>query len=1849
MVIPISQAKEIRARVDEHLSTIDASSPGLTMANPDLQVSHLLTAVDAAIGESVPGYQPVFANADGGHSPTNENYQRLQAAFMSRVGFGSRPSPSPALPISPYDPDWSERATIKNAGTALSYVPDETIERAVGGQTGRLSSPECGPMMVWKLDGDGKAVESGRAMSDEDASGLTALMDKMSAAEYDQVRNWVIDGGRDPRTGRIDRNRFMSPAALGRSVAILEELQSQGLDYEVLKDQNPGQIKARVSGTGMNVRLTETRDHEDYAGARIYDNGMVMRYSTNHKIGGGKYATHTPSPAEAVDLLRFCQGRPLQRKDQPGVAVGATGSTHTEMARRGRDGPLEPSEIEDSYHVGKISMFAIADHRVAGEQPRDGSKVFIRRNGTDRSLPEYFVDAEPAEAYLAGAVDSARANLSNALDVEGLIADYERQRPDIEFDGAETLEPEFSADTEVAAIQRSYWDVLAGNREQLLRPGATEEMYQQRLGAIGELSAEDGVEPDFGNLIYGGSSPEKVRAHADEVLDEVIGTIECESRVDAHGQLVEQRFDPMRVAKYMTSSSGQWSNLDNLASALRRINVAPSEMMGTGFQSGRFKDRLVRFNESASVPVNEHDSDFIRRAGQTVVSSLQRNAVEEADVRIDDQSVIKWRGQKMRRDGSASTVSGEIGQIFDVGDHGEIVTEFAGGENALIVPGYEARIAAQVPGETGSVEERTLLRGYEQMMTEQIEYQVASDLVSGRSEVGEGASLNGVYSKLYGTKHPVDFIEQHREYDGQGAFDFDEPAANRFALDPWIASTLATEARRVRYSNDIKAGSTVYAEHRAQSGQADPADDNHFDAWRLTGGRNMAVLTGVDENGIAAQAGYFDPVMTGSATNQGIVRYLTTDAQVSTDGRISPGDPETVTGARAPLMTRPELETMQFDPFDRQQMTASTLMQSSKVTSPTGTAMMTFGGWTADDPIVISREFSEGNRIHGAGGGMRDLVAGDKLSDLHGNKGVVSLVVDRDMEPEQARRQDLEQEVAWFRDNPDMDVVMSPFSLISRRNAGSAREMLGGEVSDLHAPGVDAAQSGTLGQMRFMVTHMAVDEKTKIYDDEDVSAGRGRKASSQLAWALQSQDSPAIMAEFYGHNSGAEANLREFMLTVGVDMEADGTLRVVGRDEDHTGLSHEGIDDRPERRLFAMPDLVHTSNGGLHTTAMRRSFGELIGDKGGDLEIPFPLTYPTGEQTEPVTDSSWKMPVLSSHLRSGQEFEDGTTVTHDYTNRYLDVHMQACKYRSMQKKLDGGSLSQDKREELTDGMGKAAVQAQRKFESITGDLQNRVFSQKKNIFKTGLMSSKLADSATAVWTADPRLDIDQVALSPVMAGQLGLAEDDHALIWRDPVLRDAGMRYMRVAVDERLTGVAINPVMDQCFDGDFDGDAVAVVRLHHEAAKTEAMDKLSVPANLLDTGVKSEAGTHPFAMQISLDTQAALSKSSELRDELDSLSGETNLAVMGADSEPDDVTRARYEDITGQLSDFYRDAQRNEFGSALRFDDQQAHLDSVEAVCVDTGAKGNQRKLDDYARYLGEDGQPGMTRADQEASMFATAIKAHGTGLGGSYSQRAVRALGNKDLKAVLEVTYPVTQSILQSKHSASEARHKYDMLQGPGRDLWRGRKLEHDGPGSWKPVFEDGEPVAATEQEWTGQFIDFYEAPDGFNVSVNPEYVERVAAALTDPKTGRVRNLEEDVSLQGSLMDRMAYGGDFSDLLTAADNHENLFDGDRNEQFASIATAAARTETRTQLDRLAEPGFEPAEPVIADAVIKRDVIAGDHVSARARGEGRRSKQAVAAGGPRSQPVAATAGAPSYTPSIAITTPTADDEYEMGG
>lgn len=1797
--IMVSQAKALRNQLEDHLR-----SQGKTLTVPRRAgISDVTSAIDATLSQ-LPGYKPLF----GDHTADAPGYKQLFKSFANAVGRPAKPwngedvtapvsgDAGVRLPISPFDPRFSSRSTVKRAGSSLLYVPGHVIDAELDGDLSRVSTTMNPVVTLWSQDNEKEAgVEAGSLRTIDDASGMSALMDSMSEREYRDALNWVVAGARD-ENGAVDFNQFMSEEGIARSVAILQMLKDEGIGYSVSRDRYPGQICAKINGTRVSVNLTKLRNDEAYIGS-VYDSGVKIHFSTDHKIPGGtRDAVYAPRPDEVTDLVRVALGRPLATHERFGERGTWTGSAWSAQARRRL--PVQNNGVYLSSG-GHMSLYGL--YRDSEGQTFPESHVFIRRDASSRSaMAKYFADPEAGEAFLRDAVQTAAERFTEALAVDRLI---QEARDHAEAAQAGEYTPEFSGDSTVASIQRSYWDILTGSESFLLRPGIQADRLDEQLGAPGvDL---DGVTEA---LAITGEPEQIVREHAGLVVPAVIGTYDL--REVEEGEF--RRFDPVMVSQWMESSYGVWRNNDDLIAAISARGLDVDELSGDSFFNNVIKDRLIQFDEVTARSMTEHPSEFISSMGTVVRDSLVRNGITPTSIMIDDQGIVSWSGEHdtslRASDKSVVTVSGTLGQIFDPGEYGEITTKFNSGENYMFVPGYEADIVVQKPGENLSFVERTRLRGYRQLMTEQIQYQIANDALSSRTEVGSTAGLNSVYRRLYDVRHDVDFIERSRE-EGMS--------------QEWIETLLRTEGQRVRYSNELRSGSTINAEYRAEHGRGsrDVTNDNFFDAWTLTGQKNLSIM-GDEGNG------YFDPIVTAGSINQGITRYLVDSARVDADGRIIQG----AVDDRTALMKHPDTQFMKFDPFDRQQMTASNLMQASSVTKPVGTAMMTFGGWTFDDPIVVSRRFSEGHQVRGVDGTVRPLVVGDKLSDLHGNKGVISLIVDPDEDIEDTpENKGLLTAQKVFRDNPDLDVVMSPFSAVSRFNGGSMRE-LNQKTDDLHTPA--GVVSDGLGQMSFIVTHMAVDAKTRIYDSEDIQAGKGRKYSSQLAWAMGSKKATAMQREMYGANSSSVANVREMLISMGMDMEADGTLRV--------GYAPQTDDE--QRRVFEQPDLVLTQKGGLNVREMRQKFGELIGDKGGDLEIPFPLTFPTQQQTERLTDTTWKLPIMSSHLRSGQELADGTSTVHDYTNNYMRVFEAACRYRHAQDMVnqlgDPSRLDAKRQADLRKHqavLAKAPGEAQMAYNSITNDLATRKFSGKRNVFKEALMSSRAPNSATAVWTADPRLKLDQMAMGSSMMEAMGVSEGDHVLVWRDPILRDSGVRYLSVTKDDRLTGVAINPVMDKCFDGDFDGDSVAVVKLNSKEAQREAYEKFSVPMNLLDLSDQLDDGTYALNIQDSLDMKVSEYNDPVVAERLEDLRMQANDMYEDYISGSVTLDKLMSENriICDDLSDHYINSLDRYGTAALSFGDVDSHLDSVTHSCVETGAKGSAKKVTDYARYLGaqwdettgawQDVQgPLVDQKDHQEVQYATSVKAFGTGIAGTFSQRGVKALRNDQLTSVLELTYPVTQSTLQSKHDPEEARLKYEMMMGPARSLWQGRKMEpstddHNQP-TWVEVTDDqGNPVQATREEWVEQFKDIYSSKHGLNVSVNDQHIENVADALSDD-TGVMLDLEDEKNPMGSPMDRLAYGGDVNLLISMAHERQNIFAGEQNQQFAPMVVrqnAEKMAQWDTQLaDAGSQVGVAPEPELVA--VTARDVSA----SGPARGSAKRHVAAVAAGGRREAPAA---------------------------
>lgn len=774
--------------------------------------------------------------------------------------------------------------------------------------------------------------------------------------------------------------------------------------------------------------------------------------------------------------------------------------------------------------------------------------------------------------------------------------------------------------------------------------------------------------------------------------------------------------------------------------------------------------------------------------------------------------------------------------------------------------------------------------------------------------------------------------------------------------------------------------------------------------------------------------------------------------------------------------------------------------------------------------------------------------------------------------------------MAFFRDNPNVDVTMAPYSGMSRTNGSIVRDMMS-SPEDVVLDG--KVVEGGMGHTNLIIVDMPADVKTHWYDEDAIKAGKGRKASGQLAWALQAKGCKAIMQEFYGDNQSSLDDMREYMISLGLDMDAASRPLVGYHEQTHRG---------EKRNLIKLPDMSADPEEGLYSQILvpakggepaQRGFAgyidqgrmgnkrkpdvrllkdyyveqsaqfmDAINKKGGFFELPFQLSFntqnyvnmaelsadgmkdkfllqPTG-QTYRMPDGTEKptygLPILPTGLRSGQEFQDGSTMVHDFTNRYMQIHKAALTYMACERQL-ATEADGEARARLEKAMADAKGEAQGAFDAVTGKIAESRFNTKHNVIRDGIMSSRLDKSATAVWSADPRLNLDEVSMTLDHARMLGLCDretgelekDARVLLWRDPILHDDNVRYLKVVIDKNVLGVRINPLIDKCFDGDFDGDSIGMARLRGKNARNEAYSAFAMETNLLQKGVVDENGLHPLYIQTGLDVAAMCHARPELKATLDRITLEVNelerkAAIFKDDPSEENAAAIRVrtkvrdkgtgslveQEITGrsainvlrkryknELDDWAHECLSGVGTSHIVVKDAKSVVASVQEI-VDCGAKGNMSKMRDYMDNLGIDyecekdangkekraildtvrdivdakGNPvtrdmkaGRAREVDMAIQETAAYKADNTSLGGTTAQEGVSAFRDVDLVMALELTYPITQAILQSKHDPKDAKAKDEIVRFWGRDVWNGYKLAGDFTGSPEEILRSPHP----------------------------------------------------------------------------------------------------------------------------------------------------------------------------------------------
>lgn len=1594
----------------------------------------------------------------------------------------------------------------------------------------------------------------------------------------------------------------------------------------------------------------------------------------------------------------------------------------------------------------------------------DGNPLKRVKDSVPASHVSYYQHL-PVRNMLDDWVTSAKENHRRLLDLDSLLDDYQAYLVD------DTVQPLSSADESIGELRTLYWKILTGKIS--MSDVKTYVDDTEMSGAEDGISEESGLDDKAKDYTDGldlsavenGTLEDKIRfinMHYANYLHAEFGEVPYlqmpgEPPVDN----TDRGFNPEKVARYVNTakSHGVQKNYDYIRHMLMRLgdDYDDSWISGRNYVSDQIRNDLIRYDKDHEIAsftyeqlVSGNGTDAMKN--MPVSLSMMKHAAEtlaasgcdpaSVSIAIDTNGILHYTGRQTKgkygasasdftQDRNTELIDGYMGQIFEPDQYGVIDPKYVVDKDSVFVPGYRAYLVDNDPDDPKELAERLRLSGWEEQMYLAITNEIHNACLYVPAEYNflpHTASLNRVYKHSYDTPFTREYYNEHLPQPGQ------EPTPEQVTF----LNTIKTLRGRCRFPNSYDKGATTEAQSMLEHPQREESRNYDFYYSDLCGNENLRVLGEFFD-------GIFDPDMTGTARTQGIVRYLAEGATVDpSTGKVNPGKYVDGEPPKCALMNDPLFRYKDFDSWDRREMAASQTLTAWHTPRHVGTAMMTIDGWGFDDGFVVSSRFAERYPVKDPDGNMRPLMEQDKLSDFHGNKGVIGLVADPDLlsdtiaddltniyrenglniesqdltsifisydiaYPEgspyypgtkyhvqfdmdfdekssethamQAARR-VQQElgvegcddvIRLFAENEHLDVVMAPYSGMSRFNGGSVKTLMD-EPDTIVVNG--KAIEGGMGYTDFIVVDMLADVKSHFYDDDAIREGKGRKASAQLAWALQSKGAYSIMDEFYGDNGRAFDDLREYAIAIGLDFTED--MRPV--------VGYHPQESRNERRkLLKLPDpqdvgynYVKNVKSGMayflsdsYNESVTDEILSALNDSGGFMELPFQLKFNTPEVASGVMgvnqipDDVFKLletgqmytgadgkqhptyglPVLSASLRSGQDFQDGTSRPHDYTMAYVEIYKQAAFYTGCSAELKrltdamadapetvpkgtrGVKSKADLEKQiaaLSKAMSACQDEAQSRFNEITRDIVSNRFDTKYNVIREEVMSKKLSQSATAVWSADTRLKLDEVSMSMDNAEKMGLVEyddkgkrklvkDASILMWRDPVLRDGGCRYMKVVIDNRnLKGFCINPLVDVSFDGDFDGDSAGARALQTKEAQAQAYTKFAFETNFLNKGLKEkiknpvtgqEMDGHPLFIQKGLDRATNEYLHPELKQKIDMLCW--NINVLEANVEKWERGEISDDAITCMAKVRNRDAKKGEPAyvtkeltgkaavNALRKQykremDDWAH-DVLSGIgtehfivkdlktaamsmqhIVDSKAKGSQSKMRDFADNLGMDYElgsdgrvdldtvhpitdkkgnvcprsvaDGTKRQVDKAIQETSAYKADNTQLGGTSAQRAVAAFRDINIKAALELTYPVTQAILQSKHDPKDAKIKDEIVRFWGMDCWNGYKLS----GDWSPDMSpediqkqphsrmkrrvldaDGNPipvqvqitnvetgetewankmdkngnivyeteyVKCTREEWIAQMNGMFKA---LKVDINPDYIDALADVM--------------------------------------------------------------------------------------------------------------------------------------------------------
>ena len=516
-------------------------------------------------------------------------------------------------------------------------------------------------------------------------------------------------------------------------------------------------------------------------------------------------------------------------------------------------------------------------------------------------------------------------------------------------------------------------------------------------------------------------------------------------------------------------------------------------------------------------------------------------------------------------------------------------------------------------------------------------------------------------------------------------------------------------------------------------------------------------LTMTDEDA----EGVIDPLGTSNGRNLGMIFYLTEDAKINEDGSITPGESK-----YSPVGKIMAEKHVDMDNFNRNQMSFNAFLTSTDVEQK-NVFVGEFALWNMEDALVLAHDMN--GTVH----------VGDKLEDFHGNKGVVSIILDQCTE-EEIKEKHLEHAIEFAKANPDVDIITSPSNIQSRLNMGIPYEALEGSKSDVVLPNGSTVKDGCV-QLTYMKLPQTAEHKSVDYGDEAVK--RGRRYSTLLRYAITAKVGDAMYREAFVDESVRAANVEKCI----------------------TSFNRLGITFNDETKM------VESGNVNLYADApVTISADELHNMTPQAVRLKLSMAMAEA-QTNTINIDLGEMAVYSRFLKDpdGRELP----ITDSMGHNVLPISIgkdEVIPYRYTELFA-----------QIASGNKENVAKAYRQLSNV----DYSALTRKDNIIKNIDTMTFKKGAGTLVMVPDPSLGLNDARVED---------DCDRFVFHRDPAIQCGNALSMNNVGGGAPGCVHVNPLMETMVDGDNDGDTAGKNNYDNLKLSPEEKEEFFQKTNVTD-------------------------------------------------------------------------------------------------------------------------------------------------------------------------------------------------------------------------------------------------------------------------------------------------------------------------------------------------------------------------------------------------------------------------------